>query len=176
MTRVNLVDPKTATDTRREVLDQVAAAFGRVPNGVKVLAASEPALTAWWAFEGALSQGTLSRQLREQIAVLTAEFNNCGYCLAAHTAAGKAVGVSAEDIASARKGITTDPFAAAVLEFAKEALDTRGQLGDATIAAARQAGVTEEQFLEILALVSINTFTNYAHRFAHTELDFPAVS
>ncbi|WP_306185447.1 MULTISPECIES: carboxymuconolactone decarboxylase family protein [unclassified Streptomyces] len=175
MTRVNSVDPKTATGARREVLDQVKAAFGGVPNGIRVLATSEPALSAWWAFEGALSTSTLSRQVRQRIAVLTAEFNSCGYCLAAHTAAGKAAGVSAEEIASARKGVSEDPFAAAVLTFAAEALNTRGGVSDAAIAAARQAGITDEQFLEILAFVSINTFTNYTHRFAHTDLDFPAV-
>jgi uncharacterized peroxidase-related enzyme len=175
MTRVNSVDPETATGARREVLDKVKAAFGGVPNGMKVLATSEPALSAWWAFEGALSKSTLPRQLREQIAVLTAEYNACRYCLAGHTAAGKAVGVGTEEIAAARKGISADPFAAAVLNFAREALSTRGEVSDTAIAAARQAGITDEQFLEILAVVSINTFTNYTHRFAHTELDFPAV-
>ncbi|MEU1601104.1 carboxymuconolactone decarboxylase family protein [Streptomyces sp. NPDC005708] len=176
MTRVRSVDPKTATGARREVLDQVKAAFGGVPNGIKVLAASETALSAWWAFEGALSKSTLTRQVRQQIAVLTAEFNSCGYCLAAHTAAGKAVGVSADEITSARKGVSNDPFASAVLKFAAEALNTRGNVSDADIAAARQAGITDEQFLEILAFVSISTFTNYTHRFAHTDLDFPAVA
>lgn len=175
MTRVSSVDPKAATGDRREVLDQVKTAFGTVPNGIKVLATSEPALSAWWAFESALNKSTLSRQVRAQIAVLTAESNSCGYCLAAHTAAGKAAGVSADEIAAARKGASDDPFAAAVLKFAAEVLDTRGDVSDEQIAAARDAGITDEQFLEILAFVSINTFTNYTHRFAHTELDFPAV-
>jgi uncharacterized peroxidase-related enzyme len=173
MTRVNPVDPQTATDDRRQVLDQAKAAFGRVPNGLKVLAASAPALSGWWAFEGALAKSTLPRPIREQIALLTAEFNGCGYCLAAHAAAGKAAGLGPEDIAAARKGTSASPFAAAVLSFASEVLATRGDVSGAAVDAARAAGITDEQFLDILAFVSLNTFTNYTHRFARTELDFP---
>lgn len=60
------------------------------------------------------------------------------------------------------------------LTFATEAHNIRGSVSDAAIAAARQAHVTDEQFLEILALVSINTFTNCTC-FAHTDLGFRAV-
>jgi uncharacterized peroxidase-related enzyme len=177
MTRVAMVDPKTATGARRQILDTVKAAFGGVRNGLRVMAASEPALSAWWAFEGTIREkSTLPRQVREQIAVLTAEFNGCGYCVAAHTAVGKSVGVGAEEIAAARKGVSADPFTAAALAFTREALDTRGDVSDATVAAARQAGIIDEQFVEILAIVSSNIFTNYTHRFARTEVDFPPVA
>jgi alkylhydroperoxidase family enzyme len=62
-----------------------------------------------------------------------------------------------------------------VLNFAGEVLNNRGDVSEATVAAARQAGITDEQFLEIVAAVAVNIFTNYTLRFTQDEVDFPAV-
>ncbi len=40
---------------------------------------------------------------------------------------------------------------------------------------ARKAGIDDSLMLEIVAIVALNTLTNYANRFADTEIDSPVV-
>ena len=40
--------------------------------------------------------------------------------------------------------------------------------------AARDAGVSDAELLETVAIVACNTFTNYVNALVHTEVDFPA--
>ncbi len=48
-------------------------------------------------------------------------------------------------------------------------------LGDADIAAVREAGFTDAQLVEIVALVAEGSFTNYLNEVARTEIDLPVV-
>ena len=62
---------------------------------------------------------------------------------------------------------------AAAVRFAVQVAKTRGGVSDADIAAAKQAGFSEAQIVEIVALVVENVFTNY--RVAQTDIDFPVL-
>ena len=55
------------------------------------------------------------------------------------------------------------------------ALQTLGAISDGEIAAARQAGLTDSQIIEIVANVALNVMTNYTNRVADTAIDFPVV-
>jgi uncharacterized peroxidase-related enzyme len=175
MSRIAPVNPAEAAPRAKEVLGLVNGTFGRIPNGVRVLANSPVALAAWWSFEGILGTGALPRSVHEQLAVLTADTNGCGYCLSAHTAAARGAGVSAADAAAARDAKASDPLAAAVLEFGAAVLAERGDVADEILQGARQAGLSDGDLLEIVAVVALNTFTNYCNRLARTELDVPDV-
>jgi uncharacterized peroxidase-related enzyme len=175
MSRITPLQPDDAPSETRELLDRIRNAFGTIPNGTRVLARSSAALDGWWAFHSALAASDLSRKLREQLAVLTATHNGCGYCLSGHTAAARAVGVSPDDAAAAQQGEASDPHAAAVLEFGAAVLHDRGDVADAVIDAARRAGLSDADLLDIIAVIALTTFTNYYNRLAHTELDFPPV-
>jgi len=95
MTRINLVDPASASQTVKPTLDQIKGAFGVVPNMFKAVANSPVALASMWGSFGSLGSGTLGAKLGEQIAVAVADRNACNYCLAAHTALGQKAGTSA---------------------------------------------------------------------------------
>ena len=173
MSRIAPVNPADASLRAQEVLDFVSGAFGRIPNSIKVLANSPVALAAWWSFEGILGTGRLPRPVHEQLALLTANTNGCEYCLSAHTAAARGAGVSAEDAAAARHAEASDPLSEAVLEFGAAVLADRGDVADDILQAARRAGLSDGDLLEIVAVVALNTFTNYYNRLARTDLDFP---
>ena len=80
--------------------------------------------------------------------------------------------ITAEDAALARKGSSTDAKAAAAVGFAVEVARTRGGVSDADIAAVKDAGYSEAQIVEIVALVVENVFTNFLNRVAQTDIDF----
>jgi AhpD family alkylhydroperoxidase len=88
-----------------------------IPNGVEVHATSAPAVNAWSSFETAIGASTLPRMVPEQLAVMTAAHNGCTYCLSAHIAAARRLGLSADQTNAAQRAQATNPLAAAVLAF-----------------------------------------------------------
>jgi alkylhydroperoxidase family enzyme len=61
------------------------------------------------------------------------------------------------------------------LRFAREVVETRGHPSDEAFDAAREAGYTDEQIMEIISTVALATFTNYMNESIDTELDIPVV-
>ena len=103
-----------------------------------------------------------------------AEINACGYCLAAHSYLGKTLAKLPEaEIAANRKGRSKDPKADAAVRFAVEIVTQRGQADEAAIEAVRAAGYGDEEIVEIVAHVALNTLTNYLNLVLGTEIDFP---
>lgn len=176
MSRIAPIEPQSATGSVKSAFDSVQANLGFVPNGVKVLAASPHALRGYLGLSAGLNAGTLSRAERERLAILTAHRNECGYCLAAHTHAGRAAGLSEPELQASRDGAAGDARGAALLRLAGAVIDYRGDVPDDELAAARSAGLTDAELIEVVAEVSLNTFSNYANRLARPELDFPPVT
>lgn len=175
MSRIAPVDPASSTTPAesRQLMDAFKAKVGMVPNLLKSLAHSPTALKFYLGGSDTLAHGALPGGLREQLAIAIADANGCDYCLSAHTALGKMANVSAEDLLAARSAGASNPKDAAALSFAQAVVSTRGRVSDTQLQAVRQAGYTDAQIAEIVAVVAINIFTNYFNHVADTEVDFP---
>jgi uncharacterized peroxidase-related enzyme len=176
MSRIHAIDASTATGKAKELLDAVKGKLGFVPNMTRVMAASPAVLESYLGFSGSLAGGLLDAKTREQIALLTAQENHCNYCLSAHSAIGKMVGLDPQQLAASRVGDSSNPKTAAALTFAKRVLETKGQVNDADLAAVGKAGFSEGEIAEIIAHVALNVFTNYFNVATEVEIDFPKVS
>lgn len=174
MPRLQAINPETATGRAKELLQGVEKKLGMVPNLVRTFANSPAVLETYLGF-GALDGGALSPALREQIALAVSEINGCDYCLAAHTAVGKMVGLSEEKILDSRSSSSTDRKDEAALQFAKQILKKKGWVSDEDVDQIRQAGYSDGQIAEIVAGVIKTLFTNYFNHLARTEIDFPSV-
>lgn len=174
MQRIQTVDINTAPEASKPILQNVKAKFGRVPNIFASLANSPVALEAVTGLFAALDKGVLAGKTHEAIALRTGEVHGCRYCTAAHTAKAKMAGATVEETIRFRKGEAEDPKVKAMLDIADTIVQKRGQLTDEDVQAARDAGVTDAELLEVLAIVVLNTFTNYVNALVQTELDFPA--
>lgn len=175
MPRVNL-QTQTLPATSQNLLNQVHQAFGATPNMFKAVGNSPAALQAMWSFFGALGGGSIGAKLGEQIAVAVANQNQCEYCLAAHTVLGQKAGATAEQMAAAQLGRSTDPQTAAALAFALKVVQDRAQITDADVANLHEVGFQDEQVVEILAHVALNLFTNYVNVAFDVPVDFPRVA
>lgn len=175
MSRVQLIDPAQASGERKQVLDQIHAAFGATPAMFRAVANSSAALKSMWGSFGALGGGVIPARLGEQIAVAVADRNGCEYCLAAHTVLGRNAGATAAEMSAAQQGESEDPKTGAALRFALKLVNERGQVREADVQALRQAGFDDEQIVEIVAHVALNLFTNYINLAFAVPLDFPAV-
>src|SRR5688572_26583086 len=108
MSRITQIDPTEATGRARELLDAVNDKLGFVPNMTRAMANAPAVLDAYLQFSGVLGKGRLPARVREQIALTIAEENGCDYCLAAHSAGGRMVGLTAEQIDDSRLGTAID--------------------------------------------------------------------
>ena len=174
MPRINPIDTNEATGVTRELLDAVQKALGITPNMMKTMARSPAVLEGYLSLNTALGKA-LTAKLREQIALVTAEVNGCGYCASAHTALGKLVGLTEEQTTLARQGGSGDEKSEAALKFAQTVLQKRGKVSDQDLALVRAAGFDDGNIAEIVAHVALNVFTNYFNEVAKTEIDFPVV-
>jgi uncharacterized peroxidase-related enzyme len=173
MNRLHPIDPAIAEGKAKTLLDAVRAGIGSTPNMFRGLAAGPAALEAYLNYNRALSHGVLPAKIREQIALVSAEFNGCDYCASAHTVLGKHAGLSQDDITKALEGRAADPKADSALRFAKLLLEKHGHISDADFD--QVSGLSEAEIVEIVAHVAINVFTNYFNIAFDTEVDFPVI-
>ncbi|MFD5435708.1 carboxymuconolactone decarboxylase family protein [Kitasatospora sp. NPDC127067] len=176
MSRVPLIDPATATGPAAEALRATRQTLGVTNNMAKALANSPAALTGFLGLHGALKAGVLSPEIQERIALAVSEANGCTYCLSAHTLISRnVVKLPEEEIAAARRGESSDPKAAAVLRLALAVTRNRGPVDEAEIAAAREAGLTDTELVEVIAHVAHSVFTNYVNEALDITVEWPIV-
>lgn len=171
MLRLSPIEANEASEEIQRVLEASHVAFEEVPNFLRILANSAAALKAYVESEEALLDGQLTPQYREQIALAVAEINASNYCLAAHSVAGKSVGLADEEIRLARSAAAPDPKADAMLRFTQAIVLQRGRIGDEDFCALGRAGFSKAELVEILANIALNIFTNYLNIVAKTEMD-----
>lgn len=97
MATVKLVEESDASPEVRLVYQDIKKTFGLpfVPNLFRAMAHSPGYLTATWnRVKAVMGQGKLDRRTKEMIAVAVSAVNNCEYCVNAHTAALKRLGVT----------------------------------------------------------------------------------
>lgn len=176
MSRLNVVNPSTATGRSGELLQAVKAKLGLIPNMTRAMAESPAVLASYLAFTESLGTGKLAPRLRELIALAVAESNGCDYCLSAHSAIGGLLKIPQADIEAARSADSADDRTRAALRFARAVIDARGHVSDDELAGVRKAGWSDAEIGEIVATVALNVFTNLFNSVAATEIDFPRVT
>jgi uncharacterized peroxidase-related enzyme len=144
-------------------------------NFLHLLANSPAALDAYVASAGALAQGQLTPRQRELLALTVAEINGARYCLSAHYALARKLGLSDVEIRAARHAVATDPETQAILRFAQAVSIQRGEVSNAEFQALRQAGFNDALVTEIVSNIALNIFTNYFNSVARTDIDFPVL-
>ncbi|ADG68489.1 alkylhydroperoxidase like protein, AhpD family [Planctopirus limnophila DSM 3776] len=173
MPRITPLDPQNATGHVKELLDGVGRKLGMVPNMMRTMAQAPAVLEGYLQFSGALARGQLSAKVREQISLAVAQANSCDYCLAAHSAIGKMVGLTVDQLRDSRHGEAVDPGTDALLRFAHRVVETRGHVNEADVQAVRDAGFGDGVIAEVVAGVAHDILTNYFNIVAATEVDFP---
>ena len=75
-----------------------------------------------------------------------------------------------------RQGTSSDPKAAATVAFAKAVNDSLGEVTTAEVGAARAAGLSDGEIVEVIAVVALNIFTNLLGKALRVDIDFPQVA
>jgi uncharacterized peroxidase-related enzyme len=167
-----VLDETSAPAASRPILAAVKARFGFVPNLVGVLAASPTAVEAYASLAGSFGKSSLT--LTEQHVVLQTVnlFNECHYCVPAHSTVARLTGVADGVDAALRKG---EPLADGKLEalrrFTRALVERRGRLAPRDVAALAAAGYAQAQALEVIVGVAMKTLSNYVNHLAETPVE-----
>ena len=166
-----------APQASQALLESVNKQLGSVPNLFRIVSNSPSALKGYLDLSGALATGKLTPAVREGIALAVAETNGCSYCLAAHTYLAKNVAkLSTDEINANRQGHSNDHRTDAALNFASDVVSRRGHVDIDAVAKVKAAGFSDEEVVEIITHVALNTLTNYMNSVLRTEIDFPAAT
>jgi uncharacterized peroxidase-related enzyme len=175
MSTFNPVDPKTADAEATAALDLVQAAFGEIPNLMKMLAIAPNVLRGIMVFNNEVTRGELETSLVEQVALLASEINQCEYCVAVHVHVGQQAGLSRDELICNLRGEASNPKSQAVLNFTKAVVNNRGKVDESTVKALRDHGLSNKAIIEIVGVIGLYTVLNYVKHLTEPALDFPKV-
>ena len=176
MARITTVEVKAVSGETAEIFKEIEGAFGMVPNLFKTYAHHLPLLKANWnKVKAVLMEGVLSPKVKQTIAVLVSKDNGCAYCVAAHTGALKAIGVTDEEIARIEQDLERADFTGkekALIDFARKANSSPLRIADAEFHSLRNAGVTDGEIVEALGVMELFTAFNKFLDSLQVEIDF----
>jgi alkylhydroperoxidase family enzyme len=159
ISRFPIHDELTAPEGSLPVLNGALASAGQLPNFLGVLAGSPAALRGYTRFRGELRHGTLERATLERIALAAAEHYRSAPGLAIHNRAGRLAGLGLDEVARARQWDSSEPREAALLHYLQPLVTARGSAPQHLHEEAKEAGWSDEQLLEAIAVLSLECFT-----------------
>jgi len=176
MSRIVIPTVEQSSSASKNLLEAVQKQLGVVPNMMKLIGTSSAALEGYLSLNTALGKGVLPIGVRERIALATAEYNTCEYCLAAHSYLSENLAkVEPSEISAARDGHSKDPKIEVALQFARLVVSQQGKVSDQDLSKLRVAGYSEDAIVEIVVNVALNVLTNYINNVAQTDVDFPKI-
>jgi uncharacterized peroxidase-related enzyme len=174
--RTTAVKPEHVPADSKPTLDAFTKNIGFTPNMMASFAQSPIAFNAWATLLGALSKA-LDVKTRDSIGLAVSEVNGCNYCLTVHSFTAEHMAkLSPNEILLARKGHANDPKRDAAVQFARKVIERRGHVSEADLKAVRDAGYTDANVMEIVALVAMYSLTNFFNNVFDPEKDFPDVT
>ncbi len=157
-------DDLTAPERSLPVLKGALAAGGQLSNIVGVLAGSPAALRAYARMRSELRNGTLSLATQQRIGLAVAQHQGSDYALATLQRTSREAGLGIDEVALAREFDSHDEREAKLLRYVKVLLESDGSPPLHVHEEAREAGWADEQVLEAISHVALNSFANLVTR------------
>ena len=159
MSRFHIHDDLTAPEGSLPVLKGALSAGGQLPNFLGVLAGSPAALRAYARFRSELRHGELGVATLERIALAVAEHFRSEPGISLHLRTARNAGLGVNEVALAREWDSEDEREAALLRYLKPIVEDRGAAPMHLHEEAREAGWSDEEVLEAIAYVAMESFT-----------------
>ena len=172
MSIFNVHSKETAPAKSAELLSNAEEAFGFIPNLLGVLAESPAALKGYLTAGQIFDESSFSPTERQVVILSASRYNNCHYCVAAHSTIANLQQVPADVVKAIRND---EPIEDSRLEALRllttSVVDKRGWVSDEEIKNFLVAGFTKAQLLEVILGVSFKTLSNYVNHITDTPLD-----
>jgi AhpD family alkylhydroperoxidase len=159
MSRFQVHDELTAPEGSLPVLRGALASGGQLPNVLAVLAGSPAGLRAFARLRSELRRGTLGTATVERIALAMAEYYGSQPGVSVHSRTARQAGLGLDEVARARRWESGDEHEAALLRWLQALVQDR-KVPLHLHEEAREAGWSDEQMLEAIAVVALESFTS----------------
>ncbi len=174
MEKFKLHTQSSAPEKSKALLAASEKAFGMLPNLHAVMAESPELLDGYQKLHQLFLDSSFNAEEKTVVWQTINVAHNCHYCVPAHTAIAKSMGVD-DDINQAVRD--KRPLADAKLEVLRQTtlamVENRGQLDHATAKAFFDAGFSKQHLLEIVLGLSQKVMSNYVNHLAETPVDEP---
>ena len=168
---------ESASSASAELLGNAEKSYGFIPNLLGVMAESPALLKAYMAIGKIFDETSFSPTERQVVILTASRFNECRYCMAAHSVVAGMQKIPADVIEAIR---SDEPIVDARLETLRKTVallvEQRGWLSEEDTAYFFAAGFTKAQLLEVIIGISYKTLSNYVNKVAEAPLDDAFVS
>lgn len=176
MARIPVIKNEEISKDVQEIFSEIEKVFGKVPNLFKTYAQFPPLLKAnWGKVKAMMLQGNLSRKTKETIAVFVSKDNSCAYCVAAHTAALRSIGMPEDEIKmmeSDNDKLACTQKEQKLIAFARKANKDPNKICDEEFEDLKKAGATDSEIVEALGVMELFTSFNKFLDSLNVEIDF----
>jgi alkylhydroperoxidase family enzyme len=159
MSRFTIHDDLTAPEGSLSILKGASSAAGQLPNFLGALAGSPAALRAYVRFRGELRHGRLERGTIERIGLAVAEHYASKPGIQLHSRTSRQAGLGIDEVARARRWESGDAREDALLKFLQPLLGDPAKAPHHLLEEAKEAGWDDDQLLEAIAILSLESFT-----------------
>jgi len=166
--------PEQAAPLSRSRLEEARTKLGFVPNMYSVMANSPGLLDTYiHGYTRFREESGFTPAEQEVVLLAISRENGCTYCVAAHSFLADNVSKVPVEVTDAiRDGHPVeDAKFAALHDFTKTMVASRGLPSRADVAAFLAAGYSERHILEIVLAIAVKTLSNYANHLFHTPVD-----
>ncbi|MTD43933.1 carboxymuconolactone decarboxylase [Conexibacter sp. W3-3-2] len=159
MSRFQIHDDLTAPEGSMPILKGALSTAGQLPNFLGVLAGSPAALRGYARLRQELRHGTLPIGTLERLALAVAEHYGSAPGIAMHSRTARQAGLGLDEVALAREWKSKDEHQQKLLDYARVLVVDRQKPPMHLHEEAREDGWSDEQLLEAIAFVSMESFT-----------------
>jgi len=159
MSRFHTHDDESAPAGSLPVIKGALGSSGQLPNFIGVLAGSPAALRGYARFRSELRRGTLPRTTLERLSLAVAAHYGSKPGLELHQRTARQEGIGLDEIAAAKEWASADQREQALLDLLRASLEGVQPLPAHLVEEAREIGWSDEQVLEAIAFVALESFT-----------------
>jgi alkylhydroperoxidase family enzyme len=157
---VNTID--SAPEKSKTALRTLQSAFGFIPNIVGAMSTSPVLINSLVGLFGNVHGGSFSEPQIQTLLLTNAVTNAATWAVAFHSFLALKEGIDPADVQAIRDGRPPkDAKLTALSTLAKTLIEKRGRLDDQDIQKFLAAGFGQDHLLEVVAVVSASTITNY---------------
>ncbi|MCL4409173.1 MAG: carboxymuconolactone decarboxylase family protein [Gammaproteobacteria bacterium] len=172
MSEFTLYEQGTAPEGSKTLLAKVHKSTGFVPNLFRVMAGSSALLEAYLTLSELANKTNFNKDELTAAWQAINRANDCHYCVPAHVAVAKQMGVDEGLSQALAKGETVrDRKLDAIVEFAQQLVVARGHVEKIHLEAFYAAGYEEKHVLDLIFLIGQKTMSNYTNHLANTPVD-----
>ena len=172
MTTLGLPDKDNIPAESQTLLNQLGKSIGMVPNFHAMLAVSPQALKGYMTLHQLVTETAFNA---DELTVVWQSINvehGCHYCVPAHTAVAKGMGVD-QAISEALRNETILPNIKleALRQFTLLIVRNRGNVPKANVDTFKSAGYTDRSIVDVVLILSQKVMSNYLNHMADTPVD-----